>query len=329
MASSSRRSEAPSAKPGLRKRTSKRTRRSSHCSINKPRNCELPARTSEVERNAKPELLKKYEADVAKAKAENKPAPAQALPDPATNVNRPFGLYNGSIAPAGAVRDSRAIWYQGESNSGTRQGISDALPGDDHRLAKGVGSRRLPVLVRADRSAQRHVAGDSGRSTADVQTTQNTAMAVTLDVGDAADIHPKAKQPVGARLALAARALAHGDEKNRVLRPGLRSLSVSGNKATSTSNISAADWPRRMEHSKASRSPAPTASSSKPMLRLTVNDRRLTSDAVSAPTAVRYGWSTCQRRASGTKPACPRRRSKPTVRSYWSRVSRCCSTAPT
>ena len=36
-------------------------------------------------------------------------------------------------------------------------------------------------------------------------------MAVTIDCGDANDIHPPHKQPVGARLALAARALAYGE----------------------------------------------------------------------------------------------------------------------
>ena len=44
------------------------------------------------------------------------------------------------------------------------------------------------------------------------QSTKNTAMAVTIDCGDANDIHPAHKQPVGARLALAARALAYGEE---------------------------------------------------------------------------------------------------------------------
>jgi sialate O-acetylesterase len=43
------------------------------------------------------------------------------------------------------------------------------------------------------------------------QRTTNTAMAVTIDCGDANDIHPARKQPVGARLALAARALAYGE----------------------------------------------------------------------------------------------------------------------
>jgi sialate O-acetylesterase len=40
----------------------------------------------------------------------------------------------------------------------------------------------------------------------------NTAMAVTLDVGDPANVHPADKQTVGHRLALAARALSYGED---------------------------------------------------------------------------------------------------------------------
>ena len=39
----------------------------------------------------------------------------------------------------------------------------------------------------------------------------NTAMAVTLDVGTADNVHPPDKQTVGARLALAARSVAYGE----------------------------------------------------------------------------------------------------------------------
>jgi sialate O-acetylesterase len=41
---------------------------------------------------------------------------------------------------------------------------------------------------------------------------KNTAMAVTTDVGNADDIHPNQKEPVGQRLALAARALTYGEK---------------------------------------------------------------------------------------------------------------------
>ncbi len=39
-----------------------------------------------------------------------------------------------------------------------------------------------------------------------------TAMAVTIDIGDSANIHPKNKQEVGRRLSLAARRIAYGEK---------------------------------------------------------------------------------------------------------------------
>jgi sialate O-acetylesterase len=56
----------------------------------------------------------------------------------------------------------------------------------------------------------------------------NTAMVVTTDVGDAGDIHPTRKQPVGQRLALAARALTYG-EKIEYSGPLYQSMKVKGN----------------------------------------------------------------------------------------------------
>lgn len=57
------------------------------------------------------------------------------------------------------------------------------------------------------------------------QATKNTSMVVTTDYGDAEDIHPTRKQPVGARLALAARALA-GHEKIEFSGPVYEAMAV-------------------------------------------------------------------------------------------------------
>ena len=53
---------------------------------------------------------------------------------------------------------------------------------------------------------------------------------MTIDCGDANDIHPAHKQPMGARLALAARALAYG-EKLEYSGPVFDSLRISGHAA--------------------------------------------------------------------------------------------------
>jgi sialate O-acetylesterase len=55
-------------------------------------------------------------------------------------------------------------------------------------------------------------------------------MAVITDVGEENDIHPRKKEPVGARLALLARKIAY-DESLVACGPTFRSMKVSGNKA--------------------------------------------------------------------------------------------------
>ena len=62
-------------------------------------------------------------------------------------------------------------------------------------------------------------------------TLPQTAMAVITDLGDESDIHPKQKEPVGRRLALAARALAH-QESVEYSGPVFKKASFAAGKAT-------------------------------------------------------------------------------------------------
>jgi sialate O-acetylesterase len=179
------------------------------------------------------EQLKQWEADVAKAKAANKPEPRKPLgpQDPATNVNRPFGLYNGSIAPLVPYAMRGAIWYQGESNSSRGTEYQTLFPAMITGWRKAWGQADFPFLFVQITPHQAMSPNIREAQRLTVQTTQNTAMAVTIDVGHPTDIHPQQKQPVGERLALAALALAYG-EKLVYSGPDYDSISVSGNKAT-------------------------------------------------------------------------------------------------
>jgi sialate O-acetylesterase len=67
------------------------------------------------------------------------------------------------------------------------------------------------------REAQLHIA----------QNVPHSGLAVAVDIGDAKDIHPKNKQDVGERLALAALAIAYG-LKNEFSGPVYRSMKVEG-----------------------------------------------------------------------------------------------------
>lgn len=142
-----------------------------------------------------------------KAKAANQKSPIE----PVTH-GHPTALYNGMIAPIVPYAMKGVIWYQGETNRFDPKQYQTLFPalitdwrnkwkqGDFPFLYVQVAPfKEMPPEIR---EAQFLTLSKSG----------NTAMAVTTDVGDANDIHPIRKQPVGHRLALAARALAYGEE---------------------------------------------------------------------------------------------------------------------
>lgn len=154
------------------------------------------------------------------------PAPV----DPSISSGTPTVLYNGMIAPLLPYAIRGAIWYQGEANSGQARLYRELFPSmvADWRRLWGEGDFPfLYVQIAPFKEMPPEIREAQRLSLAKIP---HSAMAVTIDVGDANDIHPANKKPVGERLALAARALAYG-EQIEYSGPLYDSLEISGARA--------------------------------------------------------------------------------------------------
>ena len=118
----------------------------------------------------------------------------------------------------------------------------------------------------------------------------HTGMVVITDVGDEKDIHPKRKEPVGARLALAARAVTYG-EKIESLGPLYESLNVEGDKAV----LSFTHVGKGLECKGEKLTGFTVAGEDKVFHNGTAEIKGdkivVTCDKVAKPAAVRYGWA--------------------------------------
>ena len=131
----------------------------------------------------------------------------------------PGMLWNGMIAPLTPFAIRGVLWYQGESNATPDgaplyQRIFSTLI-EDWRREWGVGD--FPFLF-VQISSFNAKPGDGWAVVRDQQrrtlALRNTAMAVTIDIGNPDNVHPTDKVDVGRRLALAARAIAYGEDVN-------------------------------------------------------------------------------------------------------------------
>ena len=131
------------------------------------------------------------------------------------NPNQPTVLYNAMINPIIPFTIKGAIWYQGESNADKAYQYRELFPLmiKDWRKQWNVNFPFYFVQL-ANYTAQLSEPSEAAWAElreAQLQTLhlENTGMAVTIDIGDAKDIHPKNKQEVGRRLSLIARANAY------------------------------------------------------------------------------------------------------------------------
>lgn len=162
---------------------------------------------------------------------------------------KPSELYNGMIAPLIPYTIAGAIWYQGESNAGAawqyRMLFADMISNWRTDFGQGDFPFLLVQLAPWDKNRKRDL-GEITREPVDsdwaelreaqlisTQVLPNVGMAVITDLGDKDDIHPRKKEPVGHRLALAAEGIAYG--KSVVYSgPAYKELAVEGNRAIVT-----------------------------------------------------------------------------------------------
>ena len=160
-----------------------------------------------------PKLQARYTKALAEAKASGKPRPnaPHPPPDPLNYVNSPSALFNAMLNPLLPYAIRGVIWYQGESSRLHATQYRTLFPAliADWRNLWGEGD--FPFLY--VQIAPCKIIGPEIREAQllSLSKTTNTAMTVITDWGDStANMHPIHKEPVGARLALAARALAYG-----------------------------------------------------------------------------------------------------------------------
>ena len=133
------------------------------------------------------------------------------------NQNSATSLYNGMLAPLIPYSIRGAIWYQGESNRDRHAQYRVLFPAmiQDWRAHWGRGDFPFYFV----QIAPFQYGGDSGQAALlrEAQTMTlslaNTGMAVTMDVGNPLDIHPRDKHTVGHRLALWALSQTYGQEQ--------------------------------------------------------------------------------------------------------------------
>ncbi len=231
---------------------------------------------------------------------------AQVFPSSYKPGPNTFGtqLFNAMVNPLVPYAIAGTIWYQGESNAGRAYQYRRTFPLmiQDWRQHWGYDFPFLFVQLanyNAGNGDSRHGSNWAELREAQTMTLQlpNTGMAVTSDIGERADIHPKNKQDVGKRLAAEAMRVAYSKSEtgpNEASRgPQFDKMTIDGKRATITfrnvggglqtsdkygylKGFEMAGADQKFYYAKAE---------------IRGNSIIVQADSVATPVAVRYGWA--------------------------------------
>ena len=213
--------------------------------------------------------------------------------NPTSNPNVVTVLYNGMIEPLEPFPIKGVIWYQGESNDDTQKRAiqyRELFPTliDDWRRHWGIGDFPFLFVQIAPYKDMTPEIRESQLLT--WERVPHTAMAVITDAGDVNNIHPLNKQIVGARLALAARALAYG-ERIEYSGPAYKSMKIKGTKAVLSFTHVGGGLVAKDGDLKGFTIAAADKQFVPAQAEIEGDTVIVSSDKVAKPVAVRYGWS--------------------------------------
>lgn len=169
----------------------------------------------------------------------SEPRAPRLAPHPQKHQNYPANLYNAMVIPVLPFAIKGVIWYQGEHNydrPGNYQIQLERLIGS---WREAWGNDHLPFyFVQLPNFGKPWTKPAEGGSWAVLreafllaaQKIQDTGMAVTIDIGEANDIHPKNKQDVGDRLARLALSRTYGQKDVIWTGPIFKSAAFDGGK---------------------------------------------------------------------------------------------------
>ncbi|MDQ6700639.1 MAG: sialate O-acetylesterase [Acidobacteriota bacterium] len=175
------------------------------------------------------------------ARADQAPNPPQTINarptrpgrqrDPVQDQHNPTVLFNGMINPVIPYAIRGAIWYQGESIVGGKNGVAlyphvqKTLIDDWRKLWREGAFPFYVVQLPALQNVSNNPLVREGQAA--VLSLPHTGMAVTIDIGDPKDVHPHNKAPLGERLTRIALANVYG-RKIEYSGPVYESMTVSG-----------------------------------------------------------------------------------------------------
>ena len=191
------------------------------------------------------EAIKKWRDTSEKQRAAGvRPSPSPAVPDALREYRVAASIYDGMIAPVIPFAIKGAIWYQGESNEARAEQYNILLPTMIRAWRERWGEGSFPfgiVQLPNYRSTANEPVESAWSFLRDAQrrtalTTPNTGLIVTIDIGEANDIHPKNKIDVGRRMFRWAMRQAYGRPLSDS--PMLRKAEVKGTKMVLTFDYS-------------------------------------------------------------------------------------------